>query len=397
MKNVFASIVGIICVASLALFFQGCDGAPQAQSTGAVAPLDSVQSLDVYVENSTINLLLAGPVGKRTAVRYLKSTDGGKSWSKPVAVPIGDEPPGLIRRGNDAQIAASGQHLIATWPSEGGKLDWIGPMASALSDDGGKTWHPGPDPAGSGYQKGQAFIDMTATARGVFHVVWIDASTGQEGLHAARSSDGGAHWSAARTLDPATCQCCWTALGTGSHDHLYALYRNINPRDMGLAVSTDDGESWRQTGPVGNFHWDFKACPHTGGGLAVTGGASHTVLHAVVWTGKKGRVGLHYLVSGDGGHDWKLAQRLGGKGTRHADIAALGGQRIAVVWDAATSEGHSSVFISESGDGGSTWSQPRRLSSQGAEATHPRIVTVDGHYCVFWTQSDGEWKMLHLG
>ncbi len=393
MKKFLALFAGMALVVSAA-FFQGSGWAQPAPVASGTAGLDAVRSLDVYVDGSTIDLLLAGPIGKHMAVRYLESSDGGKHWSRPVSVPTDNEPPGSIHRGNDAQIAASGKHLVAVWPTVGGKLDWIGPMASAISSDGGKTWHSGPDPAGNGYKKGQAFIDIAADAAGGFHVVWIDGSTGRQGLRAAGSRDGGKHWSKAKTLDPETCQCCWTALRTGSSGHLYALYRNIAPRDMGLAASSDGGKTWRQRGPVGAFDWQFKACPHTGGGLVVTGGATHPVLHAVVWTGKKGEAGLHYLVSDDGGRRWKLSHRLGGKNARHADLAALDGRRIAAVWDASTPAGDSAIYFSRSEDGGKTWSSPQKLSAPKAEGTHPRIVAVDGVYCVFWTQADGQWKMV---
>ncbi|HET6656166.1 MAG TPA: sialidase family protein, partial [Gammaproteobacteria bacterium] len=292
-------------------------------------------------------------------------------------------------------IAARGQHLVAIWPTRGAGWGGSGPMASAISDDGGQSWQAGPDPAGEGLRTREAFVDIAAGQDGAFHAVWLDSSTGQQGLHYARSTDGGRHWADALTIDPGTCECCWNTLRPVSDGHLYVLYRNVDPRDMGLAVSSDAGVSWQRRGPVGDFRWQFNACPHTGGGLVVTGGANQPTLHALVWTGKQGEMGLHYLVSRDGGHSWQLRQHLVDATARHADMAALDANHLAAIWDAATEAG-SGIFAARSSDGGKTWSTPTRLSAPRVQAAHPRIVSVKDGFRAFWTQGDGRWATVRL-
>ncbi|MDN5864236.1 MAG: exo-alpha-sialidase [Gammaproteobacteria bacterium] len=395
-KKVVTTVFGFVLVACTALLLQGCGNASSSPEIVDPAHLDSVKSLDVYVDGSTIHLLLAGPVGEKMAVRYLESTDGGKTWSERVAVPTYGKPPYGIYRGADAQIAASGKHLIAVWPTHGSGWGGSGPLVSAISNDGGKTWYPGPDPAGPGSTKAEGYVDIAADDDGVFHTVWLDSSTGRQGLHYARSDDGGRHWSPAQTIDAVTCECCWNTFLAAPDGRLYVLYRNIDPRDMELAVSTNGGDSWRQRSTVGKFGWDYKGCPETGGGLVVATGASQPVLRAVVWTGEQGQVGLHYLVSTDGGQNWKLSQRMGDTNARHSDMATLDGGHIAVVWDAVEKNGHSAIFVIESKDGGSTWSKPRQLSAPDTEGTHPRIVAAADGYTVFWTQADGDWEMFRL-
>lgn len=391
-RHIFIQLAGL---ALATLLSAGCGQAWAAKVTTGSAGLDAVRSLDVYKDDSTIELLLAGPRDGHMTIRYLRSTDGGANWSAPVAVDSGNHPAKTIHRGNDARIAASGKRLIAVWPTEGSGWGGAGPMTTAFSEDGGKTWHPGPDPAHGGHA-GEAFIDIAADNDGHFDIVWLDSSTGQQGLHFARSRDGGRHWSPAATLDTATCECCWNTLRLASADRLYVLYRNIDPRDMGLAVSTDNGASWQQRGPVGAFDWHYKGCPHTGGGLVVTGKANNKILHAIVWTGKQGQVGLHYLVSRDEGHSWTASQRLGGENARHADLAALDSKHLAAVWDTTTSA-ESAIFAARSSDGGKTWSAPTQLSASGVNAIQPRIVAVTNGYRVFWTQKPGVWASVWLG
>jgi hypothetical protein len=45
------------------------------------------------------------------------------------------------------------------------------------------------------------------------------------------------------------------------------------------------------------------------------------------------------------------------------------------------------VFLSRSRDRGATWSQPLKLSSDGAQAVYPRVVATATALAVFWTES----------
>src|SRR5262245_49366216 len=75
------------------------------------------RSLDVYSSGDTVDLLLGeytsgNPV---PALKHLRSRDGGQHWSDPVIVDQGTSPPANPHRGVDAQIAASGNNLVAVW------------------------------------------------------------------------------------------------------------------------------------------------------------------------------------------------------------------------------------------------------------------------------------------
>src|SRR6185503_6886022 len=134
------------------------------------------------------------------------------------------------------------------------------------------------------------------------------------------------------------------------------LYRDRDPRDMAVAVSEDGARSWERRGVAGAFGWKVEGCPHVGGGLAVlpSSGAARTsggapasaarassptsnrgageTLHALVWTGAPGKVGLYDVASRDGGRHWAEPRELGGSGARHGDLAVTGG-RLVAAWD----------------------------------------------------------------
>lgn len=358
------------------------------------------RSLDIFSDGQSIHLLVGDYTkegGKIPTLNYRRSTDGGETWSEPVAITTGNNPPEEPFRGVDAQIAASGQKLVAVWTGAGSSKHGKGSMGAALSSDGGKTWQLGPDNLGS--KEGSTFIDLSAN-QGAFHLAWLEGGgTEQRGLRYASSADGGHTWTSKVVLDDDTCQCCWnTIAGTG--DRLYTLYRDAVPRDMALMVSHNNGKSWLRSGRVGAFDWRIEACPHNGGGLvAIPGPAGVPVLHSVVWTGKEERVGVYYQSSKDEGSTWTEPRRMGDDGAKHSDLAVASNGTLALVWD-GYSKGQNFIFGSISKDGGKTWSDPEEFAHGGKLATHPRVAAAKGGFRVFWTETPdsnvGVWKTAKL-
>lgn len=357
-----------------------------------------VESLDVAVDGSTIHLLLGDYHAdtKLPALQHLHSTDGGATWSKPVRADAGAAAPHIPHRGMDAQIAISGAKLVAIWNTPGTGFNGRGPMATALSTDGGATWQPGPNPADDASQGDHSFVDCAADAAGTFHLVWLDSRGPGKGLRYANSKDGGKTWSKNATLKPDTCECCWNTLAVGADGSVHALFRDKNPRDMAVISSTDHGARWSDPAKVGRFNWDFAGCPHVGGGLIVRG----STLHALVWTGATGHSGTYHLSSPDQGQSWSAPQRLGDADARRGDLATASSQSLAAVWD-RVSDGESTVLAAISTSGGQTWTEPKQLSAKGINAAYPRVVAVSGRYRVFWTESatgqPGAWKSAALG
>jgi hypothetical protein len=343
-----------------------------------------VVSLDVYAQGAVLDLLTAVRQGEATELAHQRSRDGGRTWSAPTRLPLGAggiHPP---HRGADAQVAAHGETVVALWTRPGTSRFGSGPLGTALSSDGGRTWRAGPNPADDGSQDGHGYADLIADAAGGFHAVWLDSRDGGQGLRAARSADGGATWSPNATLDGRTCECCWNKLLAAGQRGVRVIYRDKDPRDLAVAA-TDDGRTWRRLGPAGAFNWAFEGCPHVGGGLAQTMGAR---LHALAWTGEEAHAGLHLLSSTDGGKSWGPPRRLGPESAHRGDLAGRG-RVLAAVWD-QPEEGGRAVFAALSPDGGGTWYDPRRLSQPGWNAGFPVVVASGTGFRAFWTESQGD-------
>jgi hypothetical protein len=408
----------LLALLSLPTLAQHADHSAHGAKQDKTSP--GVASLDVYVANNTLHLLLA----RRTAptqpatLEYLRSVDAGQTWSTPVRVGQDQPAPSPIHRGQDAQIAASGNNVVAAWTTAG-TLDKFGrgPVATAVSHDAGRTWQPGPNPADDGQSTGHAFLDLAADSTGAFHLVWLDgrdtlpnadqprplpspgihpgetAPTTQKsagkGLRYTRSTDGGKTWSANQTLDPATCECCWNTIALTADNRLAALYRDRDPRDMSLVTSPDLGRTWSTSTRVGAFDWNITACPHVGGALAFSPDSPNA--HAIVWSAKDITTrGAYLLSSPDNGKTWSAPRQLGNDPKSwHTDLATGPNGQVAAVYDAYTDEG-GAIFATRSSDGGRTWSAPQRLTPPEVSATHPRIVRIGSTFRVLWTQSPTE-------
>jgi hypothetical protein len=345
-------------------------------------PDGAILAFDAYSDGrGQVELLLAKSVDGEAGVFHQHSSDGGGTWSEPVRVDHGMPPPYSPHRGMDPQIAAAGAKLIAVWTTAGTDAWGSGPMATALSHDGGRTWHAGPNPADDHSTTGHGFMDITADEKGIFHLTWLDSRDGSQGLRYSRSNNGGKSWSPNVTVKSQTCECCPNAIVV-MNDAACILYRDRRPRDMRLAVSLDHGATWRSSPFIGGFHWQFKGCPHMGGGMVSVPATRE--LHVVVWTGDAAHMGIWHSVSRDRGKTWSNVERLGNAGARHPDLAASGDGRLFAVWNEY--ENGRFVVWGSSKDREGAWSRPVRLSAPECAAMQPRVVWAGEGFVVLWTE-----------
>lgn len=352
------------------------------------APAAGVKALDVYAAGEAVHLLVAESSGAEAAALFhRRSADGGETWSPPwrvdATLPAAHSP----HRGMDPQIAAAGDRLVAVWMTRGTGYFDSGPMATALSHDGGKTWLPGPNPADDQSSAGHGFIDIAADPAGTFHLTWLDSRDGRQGLRYARSRDGGHAWSANATVRADTCECCWNTLKTGPGGEVGIVFRDKDPRDMALAFSPDGGQSWEPPRLLGGFGWKFDGCPHTGGGLVL--GTARKPIHALIWNGSAGNAGVFHVRSAGPDMAWTAPLSLGDASASHPDLAGDPSGRLVAAWD-ASADGTTGIHAAISSDHGATWSDARRLSSQGRTATHPRVSMAGRGFRVFWTEAGAD-------
>lgn len=349
-----------------------------------------VATLDLYADGSRLHLLVAETTaaGEIPLLHYL-STDEGQSWEGPHPLATGQPAPFAPHRGFDPQIAAQGDSLVAAWTTAGTDRFGSGPIATARSQDGGRSWEAGPNPADDGLTTGHGFLDLAVGPDRSFHLVWLDSRDGRQGLRYTRSSDQGKTWVPNFTLQAGTCECCRNTLALDLSGQPAVLYRDHHPRDMKL-IQAKNGV-WQSARIAGAFRWEFDGCPHAGGGLAFTASGGH----ALVWTGREEQMGVHHIPP-DG-----PSQRLGDDSALHPDLAASAEGVLLAVWQQSADEGSASPLrYSLSKDEGRQWSPPRAIPEAGSRATHPRAVALPGSFVVAWTETPeagvSQWRTVRL-
>ena len=169
-------LVASACLPAGALLV-GCASIPAGDDLSG-----SVKSLDVYADVGKIHLLLATTKEdqENAGLIYTCSTDHGKSWKPYHRIDTSSAPAYARGRGTDFQVAASGNRILSVWMQHGSGFMGRGPLSSALSSDGGKSWRNAGDPSDVGSDGEHAFIDLTADDMGNFHAVWLDKRSGKD-------------------------------------------------------------------------------------------------------------------------------------------------------------------------------------------------------------------------
>lgn len=381
MKNSTFHVTTRCAFAMVVLSLNGSAAADKPASKPGVC------SLEVVSDGAKLHMLL-GEISEPGAAPVLShriSADGGAHWSAPVQVNAAAPAPHGLHRGSDARIAAHGDNVVVVWTGAGTDAWGSGPMSVVASKDGGRTWVQAENPADDGLTDGHNFLALGADNSGGFHVAWLDKRDGERGLRYAASSDGGLHWTPNATPAPKTCECCWNSIAPLGGGKVAILFRDRSPRDMRIVTSRSDGQGWLTPVSVGDFKWQFNACPHVGGALATRSTPSGEQLHAAVWTGAPGVSGLYHLRSEDAGCSWSAPHKMNVPLAWHPAMAVDSKGRVAVVWDTMAASAPETWAVL-SVDGGVNWKDPVRLSSREVPASHPRVAPTEKGFRVFWTE-----------
>ena len=205
-------------------------------------------------------------------IRYCRSTDGGRSFSRLVDLPLVNNMSLGMRRG--PRVAAGDNFVCVT--AIGGKQGKgrDGEIFAFRSADGGTTW------------PGRAVVnDVPAAAREGLHAmaagpsgelccVWLDLRQKGTKIFASTSTDGGAAWSRNRLVyespEGFVCECCHPSVAFDPQGGLYVMWRNAlgGNRDLYACSSTDGGQTFGPASKLGAGAWPLKACPMDGGAIA---------------------------------------------------------------------------------------------------------------------------------
>jgi hypothetical protein len=317
------------------------------------------------------------------------SADQGRSWTPPRQVL---PKPETVEANGEARpkiaFGPQGQLYISYTQSLGKRH--TGNIRFVRSLDGGQTFSAPLTVQSDRAPIGHRFDDIQVDPQGRIFVTWLDQRDKEAALAAHRpyrgiaiyyavSSDGGASFGADAKLADHTCECCRIATAVAPDGQVAAMWRHIfepNIRDHALAWLPPNGHPAPPKRATEDG-WKIDACPHHGPSLAFDDkGRRHQTWFSAA--GDEG--GVFYAANGQ-------LMRLGGPQAEHAEVAAAG-QRVAVAWkefDGTATAIHAQL----STDGGANWSQHTLATTQGA-SDHPHLLRRGGELWLLWrTANEG--------
>jgi hypothetical protein len=303
---------------------------------GPVEPHGESPPKLAYGRDGALNAIYVVPrlaAGKRygvAALRYVRSTDGGSTWSKPVSVTDDDA---FGRRHN--------------------------------------------------------FHALHAAADGSLYISWLDDRAGKAAPYLTRSIDGGKTWEANRRVGTGeACPCCRTAIATTPEGTLFVAWRAVLPghvRDIVVARSGDGGVTWTEPTRVHADDWVYPGCPHAGPSIQVD---RSNQLHVAWWVGKEGAAGVYYARSPDGGATFTAPVALGiAKYSQPAHVQMALGPRgdVVVAWEDGTRQ-VPRVVVRISRDGSTTFGPSEPASAPDRAAQFPVLALTDSTVTLAWSE-----------
>ena len=242
------------------------------------------------------------------------------------------------------------------------------------STDGGTTWITKRLTYNLG---GSQAPDLAIDSNNHIHMVWADYTPGNYDIYYKRSTDGGITWT--------TKHLSWTsgwssspAIAVDGNNHIHAVWYDETPGNYEIFYkkSTDGGTMWTTKRLTWTSGGSFNA------DIAVD---TNNHIHVVWYDDTPGNKEIFYKRSTDGGTAWTTKRLTTTSGdSRIPSIAADSSNYIHVAWHDNT-PGNLEIFYKRSTDGGTIWSNNKRLTSN-AEESSSAVIAVDSnnHLHVAW-------------
>ncbi len=405
-------------------------GAPAALNSTAVSDNQWDRYPDIATDTFgnrvavwTSNNSLDGTIGTDCDVFVSCSTGVNGTWTE--AVPLNTDAASDSGHDYRPQVTTDGQgNWVVVWQSEDSHGETIGSDLDILvsrSSDNGATW-TAPVPLNSNAATdtgGDVEPEVSTDGSGNWLAVWmsnenLDGAIGTDyDILAARSTDGGATWTAPAPLNGAASDYQSDlspqviADGNGNWVAVWESYDNLGATigsdgDILVSRSSDAGASWSVQAPLNNnaasdVYTDLDpqlATDGAGNWVAVWGSYEH--LGATIGTDEDILVASSF----DGGVTWTDPSPLNSNAASDSEddwypqITTDGNGNWITVWESldtldGTIGSDRDILASRSADAGMTWTEVQPLNTNGATDSaqdySPQIATDEaGNWVAVW-------------
>ena len=213
---------------------------------------------------------------------------------------------------------------------------FAGALYYTQSFDGGKKWtapdflHVGNTTPGLS----RSFFDLEALPDGEIGAIWLDSRLTKERGEGSSlffsKTKGQSGFITDQVIATKTCECCRTDLFVSDDDNLHVTYRDIlqdSIRDISHLVSTDNGLNFSPPNRISQDNWVINGCPHTGPSVGETKNELH-----YTWFTMGGGQGLYYTSSKDNGKTFESRKLLSEYG-KHPQVITTPDDNIIFVWE----------------------------------------------------------------
>lgn len=329
---------------------------------------------------------ISAPAGGSDGLLYVHTAGGTSELRDSLGAiePHGESPPKLAFSEDGALNA-----LYVVAKDVPGRRFPASALRFVRSVDGGAHWTQPVTVTDDSTFGSHNFHALYAASDGVLYASWLDGRAGKSAVFMTHSTDGGRTWMKnVRVTSGEACPCCRTAMTSGTDGTVYVAWRQVFPgnvRDIVVARSTTHGETWDEPTRVHADNWVFDGCPHAGPSLQTDANGR---VHVAWWTGKQGSAGVWYAHTDDRAHTFSSAEPLGvAEFSRpaHVQLALGDGGRVIATWDDGTTNDRR-IVARVSANGGSSWGSTVALSDSGRAAAFPVVAIARGRVMVAWSE-----------
>jgi len=340
-------------------------------------------------------------VGLDAAARLFVQTsaDDGRRWDAPRPLATGDDRISADGENRPKIAFGPGGQMVISYTQPLAR-PYTGAIRLLRSSDGGASFSMPATVHADRQVITHRFESIAFDAQGTLHTLWIDkrdlegARPGKPGSGAAayrgaavyrnESRDGGATFGPDFKLADHSCECCRIALAPSPDGRLAALWRHVfapNQRDHAFALLGQPAAA--EPVRASEDRWALDACPHHGPGLTQAAAGGY---HALWFGERAGVAAVRYGRLAADGRPQGAVRTLPDAQAEHADLISAG-RNLAIVWRSFDGQ-RTRLEAWLSADDGATFRR-QALAATAADNDHPRLARRGDHLFVLWRTAEG--------